>query len=139
MILNWNHVDIHLILHESRFYSIVFLVCFIPALFIKCVQRGGATPNAAGDKKIATTTQSTGPVPETAAIAQDSLMAKPISPDDGQKSKRGKGEMMDSIKVIRGRKIFRKTTQKKDKKEETDSQHTQLIDVPLGKASGHVF
>ena len=46
---------------------------------------------------------------------------------------------MDSIKVIRGRKIFRKTTQKKDKKEETDSQHTQLIDVPLGKASGHVF
>ena len=107
MILNWNHVDIHLILHESRFYSIVFLVCFIPALFIKCVQRGGANPNAAGlvllenwnifsifrDKKTATTTQSTGPVPETAAIAQDSLMAKPISPDEGQKSKRGKGEM----------------------------------------------
>ncbi|CAR98466.1 Protein CBG26449 [Caenorhabditis briggsae] len=85
------------------------------------------------DKSKSSTTGTTSGNPvETTAIAQDSLMAKPEqeSPTGGTKS-----NMLDSIKIIRGKKNLRKPTQKQ-KKGETDSQHTQIINIPLGKASG---
>ncbi|EFP11915.1 hypothetical protein CRE_21643 [Caenorhabditis remanei] len=75
--------------HDSIRLSFWFVLF---RLFSSNVFKRRANPNAAGlvllenwnifsifrNKKTATTTQSTGPVPETAAIAHDSLMAKPL-------------------------------------------------------------
>ncbi|CAL2041042.1 unnamed protein product [Caenorhabditis brenneri] len=139
MLSNWKYVDIHHFLHGSQIYSIVFFALSIFVFLINCAQRGGgggATGNTGPGSRVKTqtsqTTHTTGQA-ETTAIAQDSLMAKPESPNE-TKSKKGKNEMLDSIKVIKGKKNFRKATQKQ-KKEETDSQHTQIINIPLGKAS----
>ncbi|ULT96630.1 hypothetical protein L3Y34_004888 [Caenorhabditis briggsae] len=134
MISNWNHVDVHLALHQSQFYyPILLFALLIPIFLFNCAQRGTVNSNAQVDKSKSSTTGTTSGNPvETTAIAQDSLMAKPEqeSPTGGTKS-----NMLDSIKIIRGKKNLRKPTQKQ-KKGETDSQHTQIINIPLGKASG---
>ncbi|EGT31347.1 hypothetical protein CAEBREN_24647 [Caenorhabditis brenneri] len=53
-----------------------------------------------------------------------------------QKSQRKENKTTDSIKIMRGRKPNRKPRDPKElKPERSDSQHTEIINVPLGKAN----
>ncbi|CAI2351256.1 unnamed protein product [Caenorhabditis sp. 36 PRJEB53466] len=69
---------------------------------------------------------------DTSVAAQEMAQPSPPAPvPTNEKSQRR--DVLDSIKIRK--KNVRKPRQLKEKKEETDSQHTEVINVPLGKAS----
>ncbi|CCD70612.1 Lipoprotein [Caenorhabditis elegans] len=134
MLSNWNNFYIHLILLKSQIFSMALIISLISGVLILCSQKGGGskTKNADSRTKKSASTSIVSPI-ETTAIPKDSVMVKPEPPKEETKSK--KSVIQNSIKMLRGKKNLQKATTLQ-KKTETDSQHTQVINMELGKAAG---
>ncbi|CAR99858.1 Protein CBG25408 [Caenorhabditis briggsae] len=115
---------------------LAFILFFLlPTLiFVSCAQRVSSTRERSSrrcrDDSVSTSQKQNGSQVEVQTEKEMAVKRSEMS----QKSRRG--DTMDSIRIMRGRKPNRKPRDPKEMKpERSDSQHTEIINVPLGKAA----
>ncbi|CAI2298565.1 unnamed protein product [Caenorhabditis sp. 36 PRJEB53466] len=113
-------------------FAIAFIASLV-ALFAVCAQRVPSTRERSKRRKGSSSRREQSVEVDAPPVVE----LKSKRSDTSQRSvKSERRDAMDSIKIIRGQKNVRKARPMTGKPtEETDSQHTETINVPLGKAN----
>ncbi|CAB3405034.1 unnamed protein product [Caenorhabditis bovis] len=107
----------------------------IAVSMLTCAQKPDGNIGSGSGSTTTTTTTTAGLPPEASvkSVKTNKSKIKQLSKAVSEKSRR---DMVDSIKVMRGKVRPKKNAAATaSKREDSDSQHTELIHVPLGKAA----
>uniref|UniRef100_A0A8R1HZ33 Uncharacterized protein n=1 Tax=Caenorhabditis japonica TaxID=281687 RepID=A0A8R1HZ33_CAEJA len=136
--MHWMEVNFLLLLHETNLYSIVFLSTLFIFSLVKCGQKESSDEET--EKKNAPERQPpAGEVTASENFTSTATQKSQVSNVTQQKSQKSLGRkgVADSIKIIKGKKNAGKVrvlTASTMKNVKDNSQHTEIINIPLRKA-----